>query len=571
MTDMSEITAEGVTQLRLAAEQGDVQAMSSLAKCYWHGTGVRQDKEIAIAWWQRAAAQGDSSAQFTLALCKLNGDGFVKDEHWAIREIATLADAGNKEALEWQAETRAEADSGDSEALYLLALSLPKEEGAKAAELLKKATEAGNLSAQSELGIRLCKGDGIDKDAATGVELLQRAVDQGCARAVAELAQWYEHQPRSKANETIVNTTAFNWLKRAADSGDAQSMVDLSAYYQYEEEAMSVGIPVDQKLANEILMRAAKLGNAQAQAWVVDENGAPIPSCLRLAVAQIADNSKVNVDLDLEGMDVSTTEISGYLGTFFDGWPMRGDIHEAEFCAGELDRVNTINDEAPFWKCANVAFWARYINESGYQNALGLTNVPGKSNAYTDFLSFYLGRWSTIAEIDEFRRVFYWVNGFGKPLEKVLDSFDVWQLIDNLTRETVHEYDNWGYENYKNGLFAAFVDQWMHSNKTMLAETYPLLNNSAWDGLETTLNDEINRLRVVMNVILRSSLVKLFGSYEKHVATIMPVLENKFAYYEDYKAYVDALPSDKNDEFYQRLREKLGFVTEEGYRHSFAW
>ncbi len=81
--------------------------------------------------------------------------------------------------------------------------------------------------------------------------------------------------------------------------------------------------------------------------------------------------------------------------------------------------------------------------------------------------------------------------------------------------------------------------------------------------------EELNLFCLVSTKVVATDGV--FGSYEKHIAMLAPLIENKFVYYEDYKAYVDALPTDKNDEFYQRLREKLGFVTEEGYRHSFEW
>lgn len=59
MTDKSEITAESAAQLRLAAEQGDVQSMSDLAKC---GDEEKLIGEIKKSY-QRIAAIGDRLAE----------------------------------------------------------------------------------------------------------------------------------------------------------------------------------------------------------------------------------------------------------------------------------------------------------------------------------------------------------------------------------------------------------------------------------------------------------------------------------------------------------------------------
>ncbi len=512
MTDMSEITAEGVTQLRLAAEQGDVQAMSSLAKCYWHGTGVRQDKEIAIAWWQRAAAQGDSSAQFTLALRKLNGDGFGKDEHWAIREIATLADAGNKEALEWQAETRAKAEGHNLEAQYLWLMSIPA------------------------------------------------------------LVKW--DWDVSEADHDMAKT----WLERAVAQNDAGAKHILSSCYGgYTWEFL--GIQKDSKKEIELELEAAELGNAEAQAYAgadyihgdgVEKDKDKGYGWLRLGISNIGNDSEKIRSLCLQDF-IGDGELNDYLKyVYFEGWPMRGGIKAIEAEEFEEDYGRVISDEAPFWKCGNVAFWTRYINEHDYSGTLELGHAIGQSKADSELLRFHLDRWFTIAEIDEFRRIFYWMNGAETPLAETLEGLSVWKLISQMCLDIDSTYGDFGNECFIAGTVATLVDQWVRKNKSALAEIYPLFINDVWDELGTTFYGGVNRLRVMMNTLLRSSLVKTFGSYEKHIAMLAPLIENKFAVYEDYKAYVDTLPSDKNDEFYQRLREKLGFVTEEGYRRSFA-
>ena len=65
--------------LKIAAEQGYVDAQYNLGVCYYNGDGVKQDYYEAFRWYKAAAEQGYAKAQCNLGLCYKYGDGVEKD------------------------------------------------------------------------------------------------------------------------------------------------------------------------------------------------------------------------------------------------------------------------------------------------------------------------------------------------------------------------------------------------------------------------------------------------------------------------------------------------------------
>lgn len=54
--------------LQVEAEQGNPEAQSIMARCYWEGKGVPKSVDKAIPWFERAAANGDVNSQYMLGL-----------------------------------------------------------------------------------------------------------------------------------------------------------------------------------------------------------------------------------------------------------------------------------------------------------------------------------------------------------------------------------------------------------------------------------------------------------------------------------------------------------------------
>ncbi len=64
---------------RALAEQGDVRAQFMLAEHYYDGFMLKQDKQQAVYWYQKAAEQGHRQAQFSLATAYDTGEGVQQD------------------------------------------------------------------------------------------------------------------------------------------------------------------------------------------------------------------------------------------------------------------------------------------------------------------------------------------------------------------------------------------------------------------------------------------------------------------------------------------------------------
>jgi TPR repeat protein len=84
---------------KLAAQQGDVNAMYDLGFMYQHGEGVEQSYEKAFEHYEQAAQLGYAKAQYNLGCCYANGHGVSKDKKKA-HALWTLAAAqGHENAI----------------------------------------------------------------------------------------------------------------------------------------------------------------------------------------------------------------------------------------------------------------------------------------------------------------------------------------------------------------------------------------------------------------------------------------------------------------------------------------
>lgn len=63
-----------VKYYRMAAEQGNVTALSNLGYCYYYGRGMEPDKQQAYLCWSKAAVFGDIPATYKMADMLMNGD-----------------------------------------------------------------------------------------------------------------------------------------------------------------------------------------------------------------------------------------------------------------------------------------------------------------------------------------------------------------------------------------------------------------------------------------------------------------------------------------------------------------
>ena len=194
-----------------AAEQGIASAQCSLGICYMRGEGISQDKTEAVRWWRKAAEQGHAGSQYNLGLCFMKGDGVSQDK----REALKL----------WQKA----AEQGHAVAQYNLGLcyydgygvSENKKEGIK---WLRKAAEQRIMNAQYSLGICYFWGSGVPQDYTEAAKWYRMAAEQGKAEAQCNLGGCYYYGkgvPEDKAE-------AVRWWRKAAEQGNENAIKALN-------------------------------------------------------------------------------------------------------------------------------------------------------------------------------------------------------------------------------------------------------------------------------------------------------------------------------------------------------
>ena len=127
-------SAELQTDLRKAAEQGDVAAQLKLGVMYILGLDVAQDEAEAAKWFHMAAEQNDATAQCYLGRMYGHGEGVPQND---------------VEAVKW----------------------------------FRKAAEQNYAEAQHNLGIMYTTGRGVPEDDAAAVEWYRKAAEQNYAAA----------------------------------------------------------------------------------------------------------------------------------------------------------------------------------------------------------------------------------------------------------------------------------------------------------------------------------------------------------------------------------------------------
>lgn len=177
-----------IDNLKLQAQQGDVEAQVQLATAYRSGQGVEKDMCLAFEWFKKAAMSGHAHAQYNLAMRYFNGQGVERDF---------------KHATLWFAKA---ADQGHVQALYAL-------------------------------GFRYLNGDGVDKNRAVAMEIFEKVAQHGFAYAQYNLGK--QHY------DFLQYELAVTWLQKAVLQDYPQAMLLLATCYE-----LGRGVSVDKEKAS---------------------------------------------------------------------------------------------------------------------------------------------------------------------------------------------------------------------------------------------------------------------------------------------------------------------------------
>ena len=116
--------------------------------------------------------------------------------------------------------------------------------------------EKGDVEAQTRLGLRFAKGDGVPKNLKEAAKWFRKAADQGFARAQNDLGVMYDNGE----GVPMDHSEALKWFKCAADQGMAQAQNNLGTMYSEGN-----GVDKNPSEAARWFRKAAQQGLALAQ------------------------------------------------------------------------------------------------------------------------------------------------------------------------------------------------------------------------------------------------------------------------------------------------------------------
>ena len=260
--------------------------LCSLAKCYYRGTGVKQDFNKALFWYQKAADLGSLKA-----LCKI-GHIFShyagKKDHFS-RKIPGFWDGiqvDYQKAIEWY--TKA-AQQGSKCAQWRLGFLSVKGYGAprdykKSLTWFTKAALQGHAQAECwlghlyshavgiEYGYEKAPGfwDDIPLDYARAVEWYTKSAHQGYGNAQTRLGFLYSHGEGTRSRDAVALSSievdyerAAEWYQQAADQGKVEALRTLGYLY-----FMGKGVARNEHNAFRLCLQAAECGDSVAQTLV---------------------------------------------------------------------------------------------------------------------------------------------------------------------------------------------------------------------------------------------------------------------------------------------------------------
>lgn len=171
--------AKTLSSVQSLAKAGDAHAQAQMGAAYLRGQGVKLDTRKALSLLAKSAAGGDSEGQYLLGQYYVVTGKTAGDFHKAAKLLQQSADQGCLPAL--------------------LGLGIITKNGkgvpkniVHGLQMINKAAEDGSSQAQWWLGVLLITGDGdVAKDIKTGFKWIKQAADTGYSAAQISLANFY--------------------------------------------------------------------------------------------------------------------------------------------------------------------------------------------------------------------------------------------------------------------------------------------------------------------------------------------------------------------------------------------
>ena len=205
------------------------------------------DYGTALALWEPLARAGEARAQANIGACFAEGLGVPEDPPLALKWLTLSAEAGHPPGQRNLA------------ALYLRGGRGVETDFPKAADLYRRAAEAGDGLAQDMLSWMLLEGEVMPADPVQARLWAEQAAAQGVAPAMTRLGMLYHHAMGVERDVA----EAARWWSRAAALGDADGQAMLGAAHH-----LGAGVPKDGVSALTLLLRAEAGGSALARPFI---------------------------------------------------------------------------------------------------------------------------------------------------------------------------------------------------------------------------------------------------------------------------------------------------------------
>ena len=206
----------------------------------------------AIDYYKKAFRYGHRYCAYILYLCYIQNNDELK--------------ADTTEALEWL-QKGIEANQTDC-MVGMSVLCLSKDSAfqqyhnvSRGIELLRTAAKHGSSEAYSRLGNEYYRGENVEKDDEKSFEYLKKSAEMRNAGGTYSLGWDYIN---GTGCEKDVKKGIDTW-KKAVEYGSASAANNLYVYYNGGDASSSLPVgPIDNELAKEYLLKAAKMGDYMA-------------------------------------------------------------------------------------------------------------------------------------------------------------------------------------------------------------------------------------------------------------------------------------------------------------------
>jgi TPR repeat protein len=181
-----------------------------LASMYDDGLGVERDQQEALKWLRKAADQNLAVAQLNMGVTYEHGLGVPRDLKQAVQWYRKAAD-GNSAG--------AQGYLGD---MYYFGKGMVRDD-CEAVKWYRKGAEKGDAHAQNNLGVMFDNGCGVPQDHCEAAKWFRKSAEQSFVIGERNLAAMYERGCGVPCNLN----EAVKWYRKAAAQGDDESVQKL--------------------------------------------------------------------------------------------------------------------------------------------------------------------------------------------------------------------------------------------------------------------------------------------------------------------------------------------------------